>query len=104
MAQWLTGELLPALAQRRGVASAHALASAREPEMTAEQRLRGRDVGVDRVLLVTSYARHVLMDLQASLLNHASFQAHGAASGSVAAIYQLACRGDAATLGVAGRA
>lgn len=101
MAQWFDDELLPTLAQCRGVASAHALASARQPEMTAEQRLRGRDAAVDRVLLVTSYAPQVLADLQASILTHASLQAHGAASGSLSAIYQLACRADAATPGAA---
>ncbi len=104
MAQWLDGELLPALVQHRGVASAHALASGREPEMTAEQRLRGRDAVVDRVLLVTSYSSPVLMDLKASFLNCATLDAHGAAPGGVADIYQLACRGDAAALGVAGLA
>lgn len=103
-AQWLDGELLPALGARRGIASVHALASAREPEMTAEQRLRGRDAGVDRVLLVTSYERQVLADLRSSTLTYASLEAHGAAPGSVVSIYQLACRADAASLGLGDRA
>jgi hypothetical protein len=100
MARWLNGGLLASLAQRRGVVSVDALASAKEPEMTAEQRLRGRDAGVDRILLVTSYVRDALVDLEASVLGRAALEAHGAATGSLAAIYQLACRADAATPGV----
>ncbi len=92
--RWLVAEAMPDIVERRGIASGLALTSAREPEMTAEQRLRGRDEGVDQVLLVTGYSRKTLAALQARGLDTATLESHGAAPGSHCAIYQLACRAD----------
>ena len=43
---WLNGELIPDLMQRKGITSAFTLRSDRAPEMTAEQRIRGRDASM----------------------------------------------------------
>ncbi len=60
---WLRSELIPDLVRRKGIASAFMLRSDRAPEMTAEQRIRGRDANVDRVLLVTGYVPDVMTGL-----------------------------------------
>jgi len=51
---WLADEL-PRLSSRAGFGSAHAFESATSPRMTAEQRIRGADAGMDHALLVTGY-------------------------------------------------
>lgn len=93
--RWLESQQLRDLAQRRGICSTFALSSARDPDMTAEQQLRGRDGGVDKVALVTGYDVAALAALQTSGLDAATLQAHGAAKGSISAMYTLACRADA---------
>jgi hypothetical protein len=67
------------------------LRSEREPEMTAEQRIRGRDASVDRVLLVTGYRPELMTNLAEKELDASSLEANGASSGTIAGIYQLAC-------------
>ena len=98
--RWLDGEVIPALMQRIGIASAFMFRSDRAPDMTAEQRLRGRDGGVDRVLLVTGYSADVLEGLATTDLGAHAIEAHGAASGSTSGIYQLACLSDASRPGI----
>jgi hypothetical protein len=44
---WLDDHLIPDALRRRGVASAHVLASGRTPERTMEQSIRGCDARVD---------------------------------------------------------
>lgn len=88
---WLERELLPGLLQRRGVTSAFVLRAGALPEMTAEQRIRGRDAGVDLVLLVTGYSPDLIADLSRTDLCANSLEAHGAAAGAAPGVFQLAC-------------
>lgn len=55
LVNWLTGEALPAIAQRAGLGSAHLLRGAQAASMTNEQRIRGADRGVDHAIIVTGY-------------------------------------------------
>lgn len=91
---WLDDELLPGLAQRSGISSAHVLRSDRAPEMTAEQRIRGRDASVDSVLLVTGYNPELMKGLSTSDLSANSFEAHGASPGTISDVYQLTGMSD----------
>ena len=52
---WLVNDTLPALPGKPRLVSAHLFEAALTPEMTQEQRIRGKDGGVDWVLLVTGY-------------------------------------------------
>jgi len=91
LCSWLNGDLIPDLMQRRGFASAFMLRSESAPEMTAEQRLRGRDASVDRVLLATGYSTELMAGLALDELCASSLTAHGASPGTTAGVYQLAC-------------
>jgi hypothetical protein len=53
-ASWLRA-LLPGLAQRPGLGGCYLFESAAAAPMTREQSIRGRDAGVDRVLVATGY-------------------------------------------------
>ncbi|MDQ6620254.1 MAG: hypothetical protein M3Z31_11250 [Pseudomonadota bacterium] len=89
--QWLERELLPKVMRSRGFASAFVLRSGRTPEMTAEQLIRGRDAGVDLVLLVTAYGSEPLAALMENELHSTSLAAQGAASRATTDAFQLAC-------------
>ena len=52
---WLVQEALPPLTGSRGVVGAHLFEASLTAEMTAEQRIRGKDSGVDWVVLITGY-------------------------------------------------
>ena len=52
---WLCGDVLPTLPARTGLVSAHLFEAALNPELTQEQRIRGKDGAIDWVLLVTGY-------------------------------------------------
>lgn len=52
---WLTAELMPAVAGSPGFAAIHLLHSAVAPDMTAEQRIRGRDEGFEWLLVAMSH-------------------------------------------------
>jgi hypothetical protein len=97
---WLRDDLIPALMLRKGLASAFMLRSERAPEMTAEQRIRGRDASVDRVLFVTGYAADVVARLVDDEFGAPSLASHGAAPGAIAGTFQLACLSGATTLAV----
>jgi hypothetical protein len=56
-------------------------------EMTAEQRIRGADAGVDWAILATGYLQDVVSDLARSELGEAELEKHGAADVS-SATYQ----------------
>jgi hypothetical protein len=77
--------------QRKGFTSAFLLRSEREPEMTAEQRIRGRDASVDQALLVTGYRPELITDLAEKELGANSLEAHGASPRAISGVYQLAC-------------
>src|SRR5665213_4016894 len=74
---WLEHTLALDLLQRRGVSSIHGLRSSRMPEMTAEQRIRGRDASVDRALFVTGYCADAMDALAANELSPDALEAHG---------------------------
>lgn len=56
----LQGEVLPAIASRRGLAGVHLLEPAARPPMTREQSIRGPDSALTWVLIVTAYDADVL--------------------------------------------
>jgi len=60
---WLCGNVLPTLICRPGLVSAHLFEAALSPELTAEQRIRGKDGAIDWVLLVTGYRAQSLTRL-----------------------------------------
>jgi hypothetical protein len=91
LCSWLIGDLIPDLMQRKGCTSAFMLRSESAPEMTAEQRIRGRDASVDRVLLVTGYSTELIAGLAKNELCARSLAAHGASPGTASGVYQLAC-------------
>jgi hypothetical protein len=95
LSQWLGRQCLPAIAQRRGFAGAWTLAAKVSPPMTAEQAIRGRDAGVDTVVLVTSYTADLLDDLQRKDLAPHALEARGALPGVLYGRYRFACRADA---------
>jgi hypothetical protein len=91
---WLNRDLIPRLERRSGFASVYMLRSDRVPEMTAEQRIRGRDASVELVLLVTGYSPDLAKKLSATDLSPDSLEAHGALPGATTTVYQLACLSD----------
>ena len=93
---WLDRELIPRLAARRGFASAFLFRSGGAPEMTVEQKIRGRDAGAEWVLLATGYSADLMNELAATDLAAGAFEAHGASSGTISVAYQLACLSDQA--------
>lgn len=88
---WVDRDLIPKLLERRGIASAFAFRSDRAPEMTAEQRIRGRDASVDLALLITGYSHESIAALATNELSSKSLEEHGASSGAALGIFQLAC-------------
>ena len=91
MQKWLDGDLIPDLMQTKGFTSAFLLRSDRAPEMTAEQRIRGRDAGVDRVLLATGYSPELMESLAQNDLCADNLEAHGALPGTTSGVFRLAC-------------
>lgn len=86
---WLSHELLPTLPAQRGLVSAHLFETARQPGLTVEQRIRGKDAAIDWVLLVSGYADSVVDALAGNALAAEELERHGATE-IVAGIYQLA--------------
>jgi hypothetical protein len=81
---WLSGELMPAVAELPGFAATHLLRSAAAPAMTAEQELRGRDAGFEWVLLAMSHRVQ-----SAPTVDTGRFAQNGAADAPVQASYAL---------------
>ena len=96
--KWLHGDLIPDLMMRKGFTSACMLRADRAPEMTAEQRIRGRDASVDLVLLVTGYSPELMAGLAQNELCASSLESHGASPGASVGVYQLACLSGPAVL------
>lgn len=69
---------LPTLASRPGLGSAHLLEAAAQPAMTAEQRIRGADAGVDWAVFLTAYDADALAQVSATDLCGNDFDAAGA--------------------------
>ena len=84
---WLSQEVLPTLPGQCGLGSVHLLRSGLKPEMTAEQRIRGADTGVDWALLVTGYERAAVAGLAQAELGAAALERHGATE-VVSAFYE----------------
>jgi len=78
LASWLLRDRLPPLPSRPGIGSVHLLEGATTPPMTNEQRIRGADAGVERVLLVTGYSEDALADLWRADIGSAQLEGHGA--------------------------
>lgn len=74
---WLVMDTLPALPGTPGLTSAHLFEAALTPEMTQEQRIRGKDSGVDWVVLVTGYDEKVVGNLAAHQLAVEKIEAQG---------------------------
>jgi hypothetical protein len=75
---WLTQELLPQLPGRPGLGGAHLLEGTATPAMTAEQRIRGADAGVDWAMVISGYAQAALDDAASLGLATAQLEARGA--------------------------
>lgn len=75
---WLARDVLPEVAQRPGIASAHLLAAALDAGMTREQAIRGRDGAIEAAVLVTGYEPHAVAALVRAGLHARDFAAHGA--------------------------
>ena len=73
---WLVKDTLPALPGKPGLVSAHFFAAALTPEITQEQRIRGKDGGVDWVLLVTGYDANAIDELAGSGLSSGEIERH----------------------------
>jgi hypothetical protein len=88
---WLVADVLPALVKRPGIVSARIFADALEAGMTREQQIRGRDAGMQQVLLVTGYEANVVAALARNELSRVNFIAHGALlSGDACGVYHNA--------------
>jgi len=87
--QWLAGEVLPELAARPGLASAHLLAPAAQPPMTKEQGIRGKDADMPLVLLATGYDADALAAAVAERLADDELARHGAAAAPLRGRYRL---------------
>jgi hypothetical protein len=88
---WLNSDLIPDLLLRKGFTSAFMLRSDRAPEMTAEQKIRGRDASVDQVLLVTGYSPEAMASLAKTELREDSLETQGVSPGATLDVCQLAC-------------
>jgi hypothetical protein len=76
---WLRVEVLPALARMQGVGSAHLLQGVVAPSMTREQRLRGRDLAIDTVLLLSGWDARAVGDEARAVSGPAGLAGRGAA-------------------------
>jgi hypothetical protein len=85
----LVADVLPGLAERRGLASCRLLESALPAGMTREQSLRGRDAAVHSALWATGYDGRALAALAANELHPERLAGYGAA-GTEHAVFQLA--------------
>lgn len=74
----LSHDLMPRLPAQRGLSSVHLLRTGLTPDMTAEQRIRGADTGVDGALLVTGYERVAVAGLLHAELGAAGLERLGA--------------------------
>ncbi|CAG0955872.1 hypothetical protein BURK1_00447 [Burkholderiales bacterium] len=86
--EWLLQDILPRLPSRPGIGSVHLFEGASTPSMTAEQRLRGADAGVDRALLVTGYSQDALASLMRVELDDTQLETRGA-TGVLGAMYRM---------------
>ena len=74
---WLLTEALPAIPAGKGLGSAHLFEGALTPHMTAEQRIRGADAGVDWALFITGYRDDAVAGLAQADLSRVELEKHG---------------------------
>ena len=88
---WLVDTVLPDLARRPGLASAHVLVAEPRvmPPPTEEQRIRGGDATADWVLLVEGYDATAIAALPSHALGAGVLRDRGAAPEAVAGVYRL---------------
>ena len=86
---WLVEEALPGLPAKAGLASAHLFESGLTPQITNEQRIRGKDAAVDCALLVTGYDPGTVTALAQGDLGELQFGQRGA-TGISAGVYRMA--------------
>jgi hypothetical protein len=87
--KWLVEEELPSLPTKAGLASVHLFAAALTPQITNEQRIRGKDAAVDFALFVTGYSAESVATLIKTDLCEQQFEQHGA-TGVSSGVYQMA--------------
>lgn len=85
---WLAKNALRTLPGTPGLVSAHLLEAALTPEMTQEQRIRGKDGGVDWVVLVTGYDAKAIEDVATHGLAVGKIEAQGGIN-VVSGIYRM---------------
>ncbi|HSM43026.1 MAG TPA: hypothetical protein VK862_19945 [Afifellaceae bacterium] len=78
LSDWLAGDVLSAVASRRGVVGAHLLQPAPPPPMTREQSLRGRDRVVPWLVIVSAYDDAALQRAVAEHLDPDTLRSAGA--------------------------
>jgi hypothetical protein len=87
---WLSADVVPALAARRGMCSAMLLRQERMAAMSREQSIRGRDASAAAALFATGYDEATVVAVGEEL-DAAVFGAHGGAEDAHAATaYRLA--------------
>ena len=93
--EWLVNEGLRSLPAKEGLASVHLFEAALTPQITNEQRIRGKDATVDFALLVTGYSSESVAALVETELCEQQFERHGAtgiSSGIHHLVYSLTAR------------
>ena len=84
---WLSAQLA-SVPSRSGLSGAHLFEAAARPEMTVEQRIRGRDGEIDWVVLVNAYDTERLREFAGACLSCEQFLQYGV-TGFSTGIYQL---------------
>jgi hypothetical protein len=87
--KWLREEALPGLPSKAGLASAYLFEAALTPQITNEQRIRGKDAAVDCALLVTGYGGESVTRLMQTELHENQFESRGAL-GVSSGVYRMA--------------
>lgn len=85
----IADSMLPGLAMKRGIASAHLFESGLTPAMTGEQKIRGKDAAVDWALVVTGYDAASVAAVAEQELGGAELERAGAAGERIASTYRL---------------
>jgi hypothetical protein len=86
---WLREEALPGLPSKVGLASAYLFEASLTPQVTNEQRIRGKDAAVDCALLVTGYSAESVARLIQTELHEHQFENRGAI-GVSGGVYRMA--------------
>ncbi|BAO29168.1 hypothetical protein SUTH_01368 [Sulfuritalea hydrogenivorans sk43H] len=86
--RWLLEQALPGVPGTTGLGSAHLLQAAQTAAMTAEQRIRGADRGVDSALVITGYDSGAVAAFAQEMVGPGSHLNH-AVSGLNYGLYRL---------------